>query len=37
MVATLRAYRGAVVVVGHDDAFLSRLDLDLRLELRAGR
>lgn len=37
VVTAVRAYRGAVVVVSHDDAFLSRLDLDLRLELREGR
>ena len=29
----LRAYRGAVLVVSHDDAFLRRLGLDLVLEL----
>ncbi len=33
LVAALRAYRGAVLVVSHDDAFLDRLDLDLRLEI----
>ncbi|GAA4776391.1 ATP-binding cassette domain-containing protein [Microbacterium gilvum] len=32
----LRAYRGAVLVVSHDDAFLARLDPDLVLELRDG-
>jgi ATPase subunit of ABC transporter with duplicated ATPase domains len=37
LVAAVRAYRGAVVVVSHDDAFLARLDLDLRLELAEGR
>jgi len=37
LVAAVRACRAAVVVVSHDDAFLSRLDLDLRLELREGR
>ncbi len=31
----LRAYRGAVLVVSHDDAFLARLDLDLILEIDA--
>ncbi|MCJ1706291.1 ABC-F family ATP-binding cassette domain-containing protein [Microbacterium sp. VKM Ac-2923] len=36
VVAAVRAYRGAVLVVSHDDAFLERLDLDLRLELRHG-
>ncbi|MFD5226433.1 ABC-F family ATP-binding cassette domain-containing protein [Microbacterium sp. NPDC058342] len=35
LVQALRAYRGAVLVVSHDDAFLSRLDLDLTLELDA--
>ncbi|MFE7195147.1 ABC-F family ATP-binding cassette domain-containing protein [Microbacterium oxydans] len=33
LVEALRAYRGAVLVVSHDDAFLRRLDLDLTLEL----
>lgn len=33
LVEALRAYRGAVLVVSHDDVFLSRLDLDLTLEL----
>ncbi|WP_285137775.1 ATP-binding cassette domain-containing protein [Microbacterium sp. lyk4-40-TSB-66] len=37
LVAAVRAYRGAVLVVSHDDAFLARLDLDLRLELVGGR
>ncbi|WP_194765449.1 ABC-F family ATP-binding cassette domain-containing protein [Microbacterium sp. UFMG61] len=35
LVEALRAYRGAVLVVSHDDAFLSRLDLDLTLEIEA--
>ncbi|MDQ4215674.1 ABC-F family ATP-binding cassette domain-containing protein [Microbacterium sp. ASV81] len=35
VVQALRAYRGAVLVVSHDDAFLGRLDLDLTLELDA--
>ena len=35
LVEALRAYRGAVLVVSHDDAFLARLDLDLTLELDA--
>ncbi|WP_102191605.1 ABC-F family ATP-binding cassette domain-containing protein [Microbacterium aurantiacum] len=35
LVETLRAYRGAVLVVSHDDAFLKRLDLDLTLEIDA--
>lgn len=33
LVEALRAYRGAVLVVSHDDAFLRRLDLDLMLEI----
>ncbi len=33
LVAALTAYRGAVLVVSHDDAFLDRLDLDLRLQI----
>jgi ATPase subunit of ABC transporter with duplicated ATPase domains len=33
LVAALAAYRGAVLVVSHDDAFLARLGLDLVLEL----
>jgi ATPase subunit of ABC transporter with duplicated ATPase domains len=36
LVEALRAYRGAVLVVSHDDAFLARLDLDLTLEIEAG-
>lgn len=35
LVEALRAYRGAVLVVSHDDAFLDRLALDLVLELGA--
>lgn len=35
LVEALRAYRGAVLVVSHDDVFLRRLDLDLTLELGA--
>jgi len=35
LVEALRAYRGAVLVVSHDDAFLDRLELDLVLELGA--
>ncbi|GAA1543269.1 ATPase subunit of ABC transporter with duplicated ATPase domains [Microbacterium ginsengiterrae] len=35
VVDALRAYRGAVIIVSHDDAFLARLDLDLTLELDA--
>jgi ATPase subunit of ABC transporter with duplicated ATPase domains len=33
LIEALRAYRGAVLVVSHDDAFLRRLDLDLTLEI----
>ena len=36
LVEALRTYRGAVLVVSHDDAFLSRLDLDLTLEITEG-
>lgn len=35
LVDALAAYRGAVLVVSHDDAFLRRLGVDLALELRA--
>lgn len=35
LVDAVRSYRGAVLVVSHDDAFLGRLGLDLTLELRA--
>ncbi|MFF5624062.1 ABC-F family ATP-binding cassette domain-containing protein [Microbacterium sp. NPDC012755] len=35
LVEALRAYRGAVLIVSHDDAFLARLDLDLTLEIDA--
>lgn len=33
LVEALRAYRGAVLVVSHDDAFLARLHLDLTLAI----
>ncbi|MGV9194641.1 ABC-F family ATP-binding cassette domain-containing protein [Microbacterium sp. MC2] len=33
LVEALSAYRGAVLVVSHDDAFLGRLGIDLRLDL----
>ncbi len=37
LVNALAAYRGAMLVVSHDDAFLARLGIDLTLELdRAG-
>ncbi|MGM1017957.1 MAG: ABC-F family ATP-binding cassette domain-containing protein [Actinomycetota bacterium] len=36
VVEALHAYRGAVLVVSHDDGFLERLDLDLTLELADG-
>jgi ATPase subunit of ABC transporter with duplicated ATPase domains len=35
LVEALRAYRGAVLVVSHDDAFLARLELGLALEIDA--
>lgn len=36
LVVALAAFRGAVIVVSHDDAFLRRLGPDLVLELREG-
>ena len=37
LVGALAAYRGGVLVVSHDDAFLARLEPSLMLELREGR
>lgn len=37
LVDALAAYRGGVLVVSHDDAFVARLHPALRLELRDGR
>ncbi|MFS2030821.1 MULTISPECIES: ABC-F family ATP-binding cassette domain-containing protein [unclassified Curtobacterium] len=34
LVDALRAYRGALVLVSHDETFLDRLDLTTRIELR---
>lgn len=36
LIAALEAYRGAVLIVSHDDAFLARVGVDLTLELRDG-
>jgi len=35
LVSALRSYRGALLVVSHDDAFLARLDLDATIALDA--
>ncbi|MCO7202961.1 ATP-binding cassette domain-containing protein [Microbacterium sp. CnD16-F] len=37
LVDAVSAYRGAVLVVSHDDAFLERIGPELTLELRDGR
>ncbi|MGA6127176.1 MULTISPECIES: ABC-F family ATP-binding cassette domain-containing protein [unclassified Microbacterium] len=37
LVDAVSAYRGAVLVVSHDDVFLERIGPDLTLELRDGR
>ncbi|MEW2012782.1 MULTISPECIES: ABC-F family ATP-binding cassette domain-containing protein [Microbacterium] len=37
LVDAVAAYRGAVLVVSHDDVFLERIGPDLTLELRDGR
>lgn len=37
LVDALAAYRGAVLVVSHDAAFLDRVGIDLTLEIRDGR
>ncbi len=36
LVSALRGYRGALLVVSHDDAFLARLDLDATIVLDAA-
>ncbi|QKJ18429.1 ABC-F family ATP-binding cassette domain-containing protein [Microbacterium hominis] len=36
LVSALSAYRGAVLIVSHDDAFLERVGMDLVLELGPG-
>lgn len=37
VISALRAYRGALVVVSHDDAFLDRLGIDTFVHLENGR
>lgn len=37
VVSALANYRGGLVMVSHDDAFLRRLGVDVRLELEEGR
>jgi len=36
LVSALSSYKGALLVVSHDDAFLERLGIDVWLELDAG-
>jgi len=36
LVEALAAYRGAVLVVSHDDAFLGRLGIELTIELNGN-
>lgn len=37
VISALGAYRGALVVVSHDDAFLARLGIDTFVHLENGR
>ncbi|MEU0316168.1 ATP-binding cassette domain-containing protein [Nocardioides sp. NPDC006273] len=37
VLAALDAYRGALIVVSHDDAFLARLDIDTYVHIENGR